>query len=594
MSIETPNLKIPKLTDTDVFNTTNLGKMMDAIDQNAAKQTDVTKQGNDLNTHSADDVSHNRYGTDTGTANAKVVTLSPAPTSLVAGFSLRFKNNLANTGAVTLNVNTLGAKTVLRQNGNAAVSGTLKAGLIYTVVYDGTSFILQGEGASGNAIASDLLSGKTASTDAGDIVGTMADRGAMTITPGTTNQTIPAGRHNGSGVVLGDPDLISANILQGKDIFGVIGTVKAGDYKISDNILMENLQKIKDNGLNSAYTDISVNNVHNAFTYNGYIYAFVDYYYLKKYTSSGVLVWTKQITNSTSGTTWKYDESSWYIENGKLYFLVGCDFSDYAIVKTFDFTTEVITQLSTSTPGVSTGTQTSPNYANVIGFYVSGNTIYLMWQYSSGGNYSLYFTRNTMSGNTAPFTYNTGSSYSSPYRETGSTKRPKSHFYKLGTKYYVFMYQGGNGKIWEIDVVNGYGVTYPQETAVNHVLDVMPDGSGIFGYNPTTNVVTFFNSASVAGATFNAPTTFSKVRGHYPLLNDFAWYDGSTSGTYKVYLTTNRLATPGMFSLVTPNLAGEITVPTSDNKIHRLSIYDSTTGKIKGYTMDKETYQILA
>jgi hypothetical protein len=123
--------------------------------------------------HKTDDVSHNRYGVDIGTANAKVITLNPVPTSLVAGFSLRFKNDIANTGAVTLNVNGLGAKAIVKNGGVALSSGNLKAGGLYTVAYDGTSFILQGEGGSGNAVASDLLSGKTATTDAGEITGTM-------------------------------------------------------------------------------------------------------------------------------------------------------------------------------------------------------------------------------------------------------------------------------------------------------------------------------------------------------------------------------------------------------------------------------------
>lgn len=67
--------------------------------------------------------------------------------------------------------------------------------------YNGTNFILQGEGASGNATASDLISGKTASVDAGDIVGTMANRGAVSITPSVAQQSILVGYHNGGGVV---------------------------------------------------------------------------------------------------------------------------------------------------------------------------------------------------------------------------------------------------------------------------------------------------------------------------------------------------------------------------------------------------------
>ena len=53
--------------------------------------------------------------------------------------------------------------------------------------------------------------------------GTMPNNEAITITPTTTNQTITAGYHNGSGAVLGDADLIAENIRSGVNIFGVAG-----------------------------------------------------------------------------------------------------------------------------------------------------------------------------------------------------------------------------------------------------------------------------------------------------------------------------------------------------------------------------------
>jgi hypothetical protein len=184
--------------------------------------------------------------------------------------------NIDSSAASTLNVNGLGAKGLKKANGTDITN--LKANGVYTFRYNSSTgnFIVQGEGASGNALASDLLSGKTASTDAGDITGTMVNNGAVTITPsassqsipagyhngsgtvpavtvpaanvltgttiagtagtmpnngavtitpGTTNQTIAAGYHNGSGVVNGDADLIASNIKSGVNIFGVVGTV---------------------------------------------------------------------------------------------------------------------------------------------------------------------------------------------------------------------------------------------------------------------------------------------------------------------------------------------------------------------------------
>lgn len=98
-----------------------------------------------LSEHQADDTAHVRYGAASGT-NAKTITLNPAPTSLVEGFAVSFKNVTENTNAVTININGLGAKPVVKSNGTPLTSGNLKANSIYTVRYNGSSFILQGEG----------------------------------------------------------------------------------------------------------------------------------------------------------------------------------------------------------------------------------------------------------------------------------------------------------------------------------------------------------------------------------------------------------------------------------------------------------------
>ncbi len=78
---------------------------------------------------------------------------------------------------------------------------------------------------TGNAVVGDVLSGKTFySNDATKKTGTMTNRGAVTLTPSKTNQTITAGYHNGSGYVVGDSDLVAANIKKSVNIFGVTGT----------------------------------------------------------------------------------------------------------------------------------------------------------------------------------------------------------------------------------------------------------------------------------------------------------------------------------------------------------------------------------
>jgi hypothetical protein len=52
----------------------------------------------------------------------------------------------------------------------------------------------------------------------------MPNRGAATYTPGTINQTIADGYHNGLGSVAGDSDLAASNIVSGVNLFGVVGT----------------------------------------------------------------------------------------------------------------------------------------------------------------------------------------------------------------------------------------------------------------------------------------------------------------------------------------------------------------------------------
>lgn len=100
--------------------------------------------------HALDYVRQPGYGTTAGTGAAYTLTLSPALASYVAGVCVAIKIHTANTGACTLNVNSLGAKNLLKPGGTAMAAGDLKLNGIYTFRYDGTSFILQGEGGGSN------------------------------------------------------------------------------------------------------------------------------------------------------------------------------------------------------------------------------------------------------------------------------------------------------------------------------------------------------------------------------------------------------------------------------------------------------------
>ena len=143
--------------------------------------------------HLSDHTDHVYYSDDTGTANAKILT-NPNITSYKKGLGISFTNKTQNTGAVTVNVNGLGAKTILKSNGSALASGNLKANSIYTIRYNGTNFILQGEGGEyGTATAADVRQGKTIGTDNGLITGGLIERTTTSITPSYNTQSFPSG-----------------------------------------------------------------------------------------------------------------------------------------------------------------------------------------------------------------------------------------------------------------------------------------------------------------------------------------------------------------------------------------------------------------
>lgn len=114
---------------------------------------------------------------------------------------------------------------------------------------------------SGNAVASDVLAGKTFTNNDGvEYTGTMVNRGgATTVTPTTSNQTKAAGYYSGAITIKGDANLVASNILSGKSIFGVAGNAKAGYYATGTAISGTSWSSY------STESDASVTN-----TYNGY------------------------------------------------------------------------------------------------------------------------------------------------------------------------------------------------------------------------------------------------------------------------------------------------------------------------------------
>lgn len=74
-------------------------------------------------------------------------------------------------------------------------------------------------------VSAGYVSSGTAGNSSVSLTASVTTKAAATITPGTTNQEIAAGTYlTGKQTIAGDADLIGANIVSGKNIFGVDGT----------------------------------------------------------------------------------------------------------------------------------------------------------------------------------------------------------------------------------------------------------------------------------------------------------------------------------------------------------------------------------
>lgn len=94
------------------------------------------------------------YVADTGVANAYVVTLTPAPLAYEVGMSFTVFINAANSGASTINVNSLGAIPIHTPGNLALQGGELAATQAVPLVYTGSAFIMTGPCPLNYAVAS--------------------------------------------------------------------------------------------------------------------------------------------------------------------------------------------------------------------------------------------------------------------------------------------------------------------------------------------------------------------------------------------------------------------------------------------------------
>ena len=79
-----------------------------------------------------------------------------------------------------------------------------------------------------NAVAGEILNGKTAYVNGSKITGNISSKAAETFTPTTSDQTINSGQYlSGVQTIKGDANLVAGNIRSGVTIFGISGSLTA-------------------------------------------------------------------------------------------------------------------------------------------------------------------------------------------------------------------------------------------------------------------------------------------------------------------------------------------------------------------------------
>ena len=162
-----------------------------------------------------------------GTPSAKFYSLTEIynfinsnTTATEGGHSFTFSDDLAGGGYTLTQIYDVLAGLV---SANKVKLGTTYLNTAGTLVPSG------GDAEVGNVLADKTFFGNS-QTDWTLQTGTMTNVGAQEITPSTSNQTITAGYHNGSGYCVGDTNLTAGNILADVDLFGVTGTVLKNIY----------------------------------------------------------------------------------------------------------------------------------------------------------------------------------------------------------------------------------------------------------------------------------------------------------------------------------------------------------------------------
>lgn len=134
------------------------------------------------------------YCADAGANDAYTCSISPPLTAYTDGMVVVFKPNTSNTGAASININSLGAKTIVTAANATLADNDLTAGRRYLLFYDGTSFRMAQDlnsGGGGTPGGSDTQVQRNNAGAFGGVSGVTSDGTNMTAGSGNLRATLP-------------------------------------------------------------------------------------------------------------------------------------------------------------------------------------------------------------------------------------------------------------------------------------------------------------------------------------------------------------------------------------------------------------------
>ena len=129
--------------------------------------------------------------TTTGSSNAYLLTPNRTVAAYTAGDAYMIKASFTNTGAVTINVSSLGAKSIVKPSGDALAAGEITSGGIYAIIYDGTNFQMAGADDPENLTLTSLTVTGTTALNGNTTIGDAASD-TVTITADVASDLIPS------------------------------------------------------------------------------------------------------------------------------------------------------------------------------------------------------------------------------------------------------------------------------------------------------------------------------------------------------------------------------------------------------------------